>query len=120
MLANVYQFTFTHATSWSWDLSWLTSGLLMCIDCEILMAYANMPSMDLVGILFLDGSPVLAPSILVPSDGVFGRFDLVALCGCHTLNVGSHHVCYGFMAWAYVELLASCGHSQMQGLTSTC
>jgi hypothetical protein len=23
----------------------------------------------------------------VPSDGVFGRFDLVALCGCHTLNV---------------------------------
>jgi hypothetical protein len=24
---------------------------------------------------------------LVPSDGVFGRFDLVALCGCPTLNV---------------------------------
>ena len=21
-----------------------------------------------------------------PSDGVFGRFDLAALCGCHTLN----------------------------------
>jgi hypothetical protein len=32
---------------------------------------------------------VVAPSVLVPSDqdGVFGRFDLVALCGCHTLNV---------------------------------
>jgi hypothetical protein len=30
---------------------------------------------------------IIAPSILVPSDGVFGRFDLVALCGCHTLNV---------------------------------
>jgi hypothetical protein len=28
---------------------------------------------------------VIAPSVLVPSDGVFGRFDLVALCGCHTL-----------------------------------
>ena len=24
---------------------------------------------------------------LDPSDGVFGRFDLAALCGCHTLNV---------------------------------
>jgi hypothetical protein len=30
---------------------------------------------------------VVAPSVLVPSDGVFSRFDLVALCGCHTLNV---------------------------------
>jgi hypothetical protein len=30
---------------------------------------------------------VVAPSVLVPSNGVFGRFDLVALCGCHTLNV---------------------------------
>jgi hypothetical protein len=30
---------------------------------------------------------VVAPSVLVRSDGVFGRFDLVALCGCHTLNV---------------------------------
>ena len=25
--------------------------------------------------------------MLDPSDGVFGRFDLAALCGCHTLNV---------------------------------
>jgi hypothetical protein len=30
---------------------------------------------------------VLAPHILVPSDGVFGRFDLAALRGCHTFNV---------------------------------
>jgi hypothetical protein len=30
---------------------------------------------------------VVAPSVLVPSNGVFGRFDLVALCGCHTFNV---------------------------------
>jgi hypothetical protein len=30
---------------------------------------------------------VVAPSVLVPTDGVFGRFDPVALCGCHTLNV---------------------------------
>ena len=27
------------------------------------------------------------PLFLDPSDGVFGRFDLAALCGCHTLNV---------------------------------
>ena len=27
------------------------------------------------------------PLCLDPSDGVFGRFDLAALCGCHTLNV---------------------------------
>ena len=28
---------------------------------------------------------VLTPLFLDPSDGVFGRFDLAALCGCHTL-----------------------------------
>ena len=27
------------------------------------------------------------PLFLDPSDGVFGRFDLAALCGCHTLGV---------------------------------
>ena len=27
------------------------------------------------------------PLCLDPSDGVVGRFDLAALCGCHTLNV---------------------------------
>ena len=27
------------------------------------------------------------PLFLDPSDGVFGRFDLAALCGCCTLNV---------------------------------
>ena len=27
------------------------------------------------------------PLLLDPSDGVLGRFDLAALCGCHTLNV---------------------------------
>jgi hypothetical protein len=30
---------------------------------------------------------ILAPLVLVPSDGVFGRFDLAALRGCHTFNV---------------------------------
>jgi hypothetical protein len=28
---------------------------------------------------------VLAPFVVVPSDGVFGRFDLAALRSCHTL-----------------------------------
>ena len=27
------------------------------------------------------------PLLLDPSDGVFGRFDLASLCGCHTINV---------------------------------
>jgi hypothetical protein len=26
-------------------------------------------------------------AVVVPSNGVFGRFDLAALRGCHTLNV---------------------------------
>ena len=30
---------------------------------------------------------VWKPLCLDPFDGVFGRFDLAALCGCHTLNV---------------------------------
>ena len=30
---------------------------------------------------------VMGSMCLDPSDGVFGRFDLAALCGCHTLNV---------------------------------
>ena len=32
---------------------------------------------------------------LDPSDGVFGRFDLAALCGCHTLNVCYVMLCIG-------------------------
>jgi hypothetical protein len=31
---------------------------------------------------------VSAPFVLVPSDGVFGPFDLAALRNCHTFNVG--------------------------------
>ena len=30
---------------------------------------------------------------LDPSDGVFGRFDLAALCGCHTFNVCCSFCC---------------------------
>jgi hypothetical protein len=30
---------------------------------------------------------VSAPFVLVPSNGVFGRFDIAALRGCHTLIV---------------------------------
>ena len=33
--------------------------------------------------------------LLDPSDGVFGRFDLAALGGCHTLNVCYVMLCYG-------------------------
>jgi hypothetical protein len=43
--------------------------------------------LQLVELLFLDGfhfSAISAPFVLVPSDGVFGRFDLAALRGCHT------------------------------------
>ena len=32
-------------------------------------------------------SAPLTHCVLDPSDGVFGRFDLAALGGCHTLNV---------------------------------
>ena len=32
--------------------------------------------------------------VLDPSDGVFGRFDLAALGGCHTLNVCYVMLCY--------------------------
>ena len=31
---------------------------------------------------------------LNPSDGVFGCFDLAALCGCHTLNACCFMLCY--------------------------
>jgi hypothetical protein len=43
---------------------------------------------------------VIAPSVLVPSDGVFGRFDLVALCGCHTLKC--LFVCLFFITKRYL------------------
>jgi hypothetical protein len=39
-----------------------------------------------VGRTFVSGW-VSGSFVLVPSDGVFGRFDLAALRGCHTLNV---------------------------------
>jgi hypothetical protein len=68
----------------------LNQTLLVIWAIVILMlSWLRSPILDgrnLVGILILDGYTV-APSILVPSDGVFGHFDLVAHCGCHTLNV---------------------------------
>jgi hypothetical protein len=33
--------------------------------------------------------PVWAPFVLVPSDSMFGGFELAALCGCPTLDVRS-------------------------------
>ena len=35
--------------------------------------------------------------VLDPSDGVFGRFDLAALGGCHTLNVCYVMLCTGVL-----------------------
>ena len=32
------------------------------------------------------GVELISKLFLDPSDGVFGRFDLAALCGCRTLN----------------------------------
>jgi hypothetical protein len=43
-------------------------------------------SFVVVGRTSASGS-VSAPFVLVPSDGLFGRFDLAALRGCNTLNV---------------------------------
>jgi hypothetical protein len=50
----------------------------------------DLPCADRLTMYGLYGQPVsigaiwiIAPSVLVPSDGVFGRFDLVALRGCH-------------------------------------
>ena len=39
-------------------------------------------------------------SVWTPSDGVFGRFGLAALCGCHTFNVCYvMFVYYASMGW---------------------
>ena len=40
---------------------------------------------------------VWKPLCLDPSDGVFGRFDIAALCGCHTLNFCM--LCYVVTCW---------------------
>ena len=32
-------------------------------------------------------------------DGVFGRFHLAALCGCHTLNVSYVMLCYVMLCY---------------------
>ena len=57
----------------------------------------NLPVLDAytyLGIVFTSDckwdahiAGMIDPLCLDPSDGVFGRFDLAALCGCHTLNV---------------------------------
>jgi hypothetical protein len=46
----------------------------------------SMDNLAAVCLLHLLGSQGI-PFALVPSDGVFGRFDLATLCGCHTLIV---------------------------------
>ena len=42
----------------------------------------------------LPASALPTHCVLDPSDGVFGRFDLAALGGCHTLNVCYVMLCY--------------------------
>ena len=42
----------------------------------------------------IGGVVVWNPLSLDPSDGVFGRFDLAALCGCRTFNFCLLFVCY--------------------------
>ena len=50
--------------------------------------WALVHSLCLVGCLLGYSSCLVVwiPLFLDPSDGVFGRFDLAALCGCRTLN----------------------------------
>jgi hypothetical protein len=47
---------------------------------------------------------VTTPFVLVPSNGVFGRFDLAALHGCHTLIVCLFVTCpeQGLKLWLAV------------------
>jgi hypothetical protein len=47
----------------------------------------GIPQVETIGMGDTATFTSLSPSVWVPSDGVFGHFDLVALCGCHTLNV---------------------------------
>jgi hypothetical protein len=41
---------------------------------------------DAIHTLYDDGGAILWNPVEGLDDGVFGRFDLAALCGCHTLN----------------------------------
>ena len=71
----------------------------------------------------------LAPPLyrcLDPSDGVFVRFDLAALCGCHTLNVCCCCCCYGWLVYCECQgwrqllevLSCTCVVSGSSGLVS--
>ena len=70
-----------------------TSCLVGALDCVCFGYTHQSPAGDLfavsvVGCLLGYSSCLVVwiPLFLDPSDGVFGRFDLAALCGCRTLN----------------------------------
>ena len=58
--------------------------LVICLPCFVCFVFA----VSVVGCLLGYSSCLVVwiPLFLDPSDGVFGRFDLAALCGCRTLN----------------------------------
>ena len=58
-----------------------------CVVCLISPA-GDLFAVSVVGCLLGYSSCLVVwiPLFLDPSDGVFGRFDLAALCGCRTLN----------------------------------
>ena len=56
--------------------------------CWIVSPAGDLFAVSVVGCLLGYSSCLVVwiPLFLDPSDGVFGRFDLAALCGCRTLN----------------------------------
>ena len=84
-----------------------TSCLVGALDC-VCFGYTHQSpagalfAVSVVGCLLGYSSCLVVwiPLFLDPSDGVFGRFDLAALCGCRTLN---------FCLFVMVGLLSSLG-----------
>ena len=74
----------------AWLVLWIVFALdtpisLLLVLCLLVLLFA----VSVVGCLLGYSSCLVVwkPLCLDPSAGVFGRFDLAALCGCHTLNV---------------------------------
>ena len=64
-----------------------------CVCSSIMHSLCNWRDVHGLGNVYQVCVGIWIPLFLDPSDGVFGRFDLAALCGCRTLNF-CLFVCY--------------------------
>ena len=94
-LAVIVRWTYQ---SLAWLVLWSVFDLVLCV----LRTVCTLRSWMSAWVRLLIGG--VDPLFLDPSDGVFGRFDLAALCGCRTLNFCLFMMKMSWLKWTVTSV----------------